>query len=319
MNEMDFKIFLEKVEITLKKNNLFIDHIERIDSGKNSYAWKIKSRNKYFFLKLYKSNKNDNRDRIGAEYRFINLLKNLGKKNIPEVILLDQEEKWSLFKWINGKKIKKPIQKDWDSLLEFITSIQNLKQHKDANKIGLASEACFSLNEHYKLIKGRLNQLIKKTYGAEKIWLENEVYNSIKKYKSKFKTYFTEGYFTSHEIRILSPSDVGFHNILKVDNKFYYFDFEYSGWDDPYKLICDLIIQPENILPKDESICIFNKLRDTLDLGNNYDLLKIYINLYRAKWISIILNNLNHEKGLDKKFIRKSFNYYIKIGEIWQL
>ena len=319
MNKMDFKLFLDKVEINLKKNNIFIDHIERIVSGKNSYAWKIKSKNKFFFLKLYKSTKDDIRDRIGAEYRFINLLKNLGRVNIPEIILINQEEKWSLFKWVNGKKIKKPIQTDWDCLLEFITNIQNLKTHKDANKIGLASEACFSLDEHHKLIQYRLNRLIKNTFGEEKIWIENVVYNSIKKYKKKYMQYFTKNYFSSHDIRILSPSDVGFHNILKVDNKFFYFDFEYSGWDDPYKLICDLIIQPEHILPKEESIFIYNKLKNKFNLENNYNLLKIYINLYRAKWISIILKNLNYERDLDKKFIRKSLSYFIKVGEIWEL
>ena len=44
---------------------------------------------------------------------------------------------------------------------------------------------------------------------------------------------------------ILSPSDFGFHNIVKKKQKLYFFDFEYSGVDDPVKLICDYICQPD--------------------------------------------------------------------------
>ena len=39
--------------------------------------------------------------------------------------------------------------------------------------------------------------------------------------------------------RILSPSDFGLHNTISKKNKLYFFDFEYFGWDDPIKLICD--------------------------------------------------------------------------------
>ena len=49
--------------------------------------------------------------------------------------------------------------------------------------------------------------------------------NQIIKNKYKFSDY------------ILSPSDFGFHNIIIKDKKCYFIDFEYSGFDDPHKLI----------------------------------------------------------------------------------
>ena len=48
---------------------------------------------------------------------------------------------------------------------------------------------------------------------------------------------------------ILSPSDFGFHNILSHHNNLYYIDFEYAGWDDPYKLIADFILNPDYKIP----------------------------------------------------------------------
>ena len=45
--------------------------------------------------------------------------------------------------------------------------------------------------------------------------------------------------------RCLSPSDFGFHNaILANDGRLRFIDFEYAGWDDPSKLICDFFCQP---------------------------------------------------------------------------
>jgi hypothetical protein len=51
--------------------------------------------------------------------------------------------------------------------------------------------------------------------------------------------------------RCLSPSDFGFHNALRqADGMLRFFDFEYAGWDDPAKLICDVACQPEVPVPR---------------------------------------------------------------------
>src|SRR5260370_15342476 len=43
----------------------------------------------------------------------------------------------------------------------------------------------------------------------------------------------------------LSPSDFGFHNALRTgDGCTRFFDFEYAGWDDPARMVCDFFCQP---------------------------------------------------------------------------
>ena len=50
---------------------------------------------------------------------------------------------------------------------------------------------------------------------------------------------------------VLSPSDFGFHNaLLGPDGKLCFIDFEYAGWDDPAKLICDFFCQPQTPVPQ---------------------------------------------------------------------
>ena len=41
-----------------------------------------------------------------------------------------------------------------------------------------------------------------------------------------------------------------------------FYDFEYSGWDDPYKLFVDLVIQPEQTLNIKEAFFIIRSLAD---------------------------------------------------------
>ena len=49
---------------------------------------------------------------------------------------------------------------------------------------------------------------------------------------------------------IVSPSDFGFHNIIKIKKKLFFIDFEYGGLDDPIKLLCDFLCNPDYKITK---------------------------------------------------------------------
>ena len=230
------------------KNIIF----KKINHGINSSSWKVLSEKKKFFLKFYLDSNNDKRDRIGAELRFIELLEEGRFKNFPKIILINKKDNWTLFEWLEGTKVSRPTFQDYKSLIFFLKKPQNLKSFEKAKDIGYASEACFNLIDHKNLIIKRLENIIKFTSGEEKKWLKIEVLESINEIEKNFGKYFSlSSSKSSYKAKkILSPSDIGFHNILKIKNKFYFHDFEYAGWDDPYKLIVDILIQPENVLNK---------------------------------------------------------------------
>ncbi|MEM6797570.1 MAG: hypothetical protein AAF725_26620, partial [Acidobacteriota bacterium] len=51
--------------------------------------------------------------------------------------------------------------------------------------------------------------------------------------------------------RRLSPSDFGFHNALQdPEGRWSFVDFEYFGWDDPAKTLCDLLLHPRAGVPR---------------------------------------------------------------------
>ncbi len=302
------------------KNIIF----KKINYGINSSSWKVLSEKKKFFLKFYLNSNNDKRDRIGAELKFIELLEEGGFRNFPKVILTNKKDNWTLFEWLEGTKVSRPTLKDYEALIFFLKNIQNLKSFEKAKYIGYASEACFDLIDHKNLIIKRLENIIKFSSGEEKTWLKIEVLESIKKCEKTFEKYFslssTNSFYKG--VKILSPSDIGFHNILKIKDKYYFHDFEYAGWDDPYKLIVDILIQPENVLNKDISMKVFKSLESCFKINNNFEFLKVYLILYRAKWVSIISKKIIERdlNPLEKKsLIQKSFEYFNLVGEIWKI
>src|SRR5262249_22829926 len=92
--------------------------------------------------------------------------------------------------------------------------------------------------------------------------------------------------------RRVSPSDFGFHNaLLGPDGTMKFIDFEYAGWDDPAKTICDFFCQPERPVPMEfwglfhEAIA--RHIGDPDRLRRRVELL---LPVYRLKWCCIMLN-----------------------------
>ena len=153
-------------------------------------------------------------------------------KNVPKLICSDRNQNWSLLEWLNGKKIEKPNKNNWEKYSNFIISLQDLRNSQHIDKIKYASEACFELNEHYELICSRLNKVFKLT-NRENIFINinNWLQNVVLKRLNYLKNQIYNNEFSEMPIKkkIISPSDVGFHNILKYKNDLYFFDFEYAG------------------------------------------------------------------------------------------
>jgi len=87
----------------------------------------------------------------------------------------------------------------------------------------------------------------------------------------------------SNSNRILSPSDFGLHNTISEKKKLYFLDFEYFGWDDPIKLICDFFWHPGNNMSK--------KLKNRLPLIHLKDF--IMLNEHESYYAEIGNGNLD--------------------------
>ncbi len=123
-------------------------------------------------------------------------------------------------------------------------------------------------------------------------------------------TDLTDPQLLTQEERCLSPSDFGFHNsLLQADGTLRFFDFEYAGWDDPAKMICDFFCQPDLPVPESafESFCSCTT--------GNFSLpekitrrAKNLLPFYRIKWCCILLNEFLPHNALRRRFALTSIS-----------
>ena len=90
----------------------------------------------------------------------------------------------------------------------------------------------------------------------------------------------------------LSPSDFGFHNVIRrEDRSFCFFDFEHAGWDDPAKLAADFILQPEAPLAAQAAEHFTDALRNGGIFGPQLaSRVRRVLSIQKCKWTAIMLN-----------------------------
>ena len=104
--------------------------------------------------------------------------------------------------------------------------------------------------------------------------------------------------------RCLSPSDFGFHNaILANDGRLRFIDFEYAGWDDPSKLICDFFCQPAVPAPP-QAFERFARavVAEFPNPAIHLARARLLLPIYRVKWVCIMLNEFLPVGGSRRAF-----------------
>tara|TARA_B100000886_G_scaffold339847_1_gene306652 strand:+ start:1702 stop:2673 length:972 start_codon:yes stop_codon:yes gene_type:complete len=301
-------------------NSVFFKN--EINDGINSKIFLYANNREKFVVKLYK-----NIHRLKREKLFYKFLKINNLKFTPKLLSTDLKNKLIIFSFIKGKKVNKISNNDLDKLILFIRSL-NLAKLKN---LPLAIDGIKNRKNYLSLCQKKINDLKyinnRKFSNKALIKFLNQTllprFEIIKKNlrEKKFRKYLK---IIENKYLIVSPSDIGFHNILKYKNDLYFYDFEYAGLDDPIKLICDFISQPDQQLSKSQkNKFINNKLFHKHNIKDIKFLVKIFLPLHRIKWCCIMLNEFKIIKKNNiyltltkrlylKKQIDKTIKYYYK-------
>ena len=277
-----------------------------VSGGRNNRAYELSYGRKKALLKVYFSHPDDGRNRLRAEYYFLEFARKKGIHCVPKPYAADFGRNIGLYQYIEGRKPEKS-EIDWEKIktaLDFFSRLNRGKKESYAEKMPLASEACFSINEHLDCIGRRLERL--KNAKAESA-IDRLAFGFVDKRLAAAwdmaalharKTAEKHGIFMEKRIpdeeTCISPSDFGFHNaIIGRNGKVYFVDFEYAGLDDPAKLVCDFFCQPEMPVPLEYSR-EFTEMISSIAPGRSGDI-KNRINAlfpaYRVKWCCIMLND----------------------------
>ncbi len=277
---------------------------ERILAGRNSEVSLLSNTDGQWILKNYYRHSSDKRDRLGTEFGFLMFLENAGIHGVAHPLGMDHALHCALYSFLAGQRPGPITSAHITKAATFIGDINRFRNDAGAVVLPMAADACFSWQDHFDLIETRIDRLMRVEPVSA---LENEAHAFVKeqllplclRHKEELMLEIEPSQLAEplpFEARIISPSDFGFHNTLENEGLLSFVDFEYAGWDDPAKLICDFICQPE--LPVFESQG--RQFREELLLHLLHPetirhRVERLLPLHRLKWCCILLNEFRVE------------------------
>ncbi len=286
----------------------------KLNGGRNNQIYRVDlSDGRRIVVKRYASIDSLGRDRRKTEYDAITFMSRNGVRNVPVPLGTDPDLNIVLYNYISGNN-PRPDEIDQglvDSIYEFFYSLKALAGRPGAEIFGNASEAFFNgpaIVENLRTRLGRLDQLKVCGEAIESLhtFVSMELRPSARK-AIESALDLDRGLFECtlpRRLRMLSPSDVGFHNILRDrSSKPVFLDFEYFGWDDPAKMISDFLTQHDFELPPSQGerflALMLNAFKEDTRLRQR---LKIYFPIFRAKKAAIALNEFLHLEAARREF-----------------
>lgn len=273
---------------------------EPIAAGRNSRVTRLGNQDGQWILKEYGPRSlrgQDRHDRLGAEFAFLQYLDG-SVAEVARPLGLDYDLGCALHSWLPGAR---PTQITADHITQaarFIAAVNRDRMTAQARALSAAADACKTLHDHLALIRRRLTQL--SALDPRSILDEQALALVVDRYVPVWQTLdetLSRSMTTTERTpQILSPSDFGFHNTLLHQGRLSFVDFEYAGWDDPAKLICDFICQPELPVTAAQGSQFIEELAAALpqtgDLRRRVDAL---LPAHRLKWCCILLNEFRPE------------------------
>lgn len=289
---------------------------KKLNGGKNSKILKFTDKKNYYAIKVYKDLYRLNREKL-----FYLFLKKNTISSVPKVLYCNEKLKFIIFEYIIGKKVKIISKSDITKLLIFLNS---LNKKKNLN-LPLAVDGIKNRADHIKLCQKKIKDLkfIDHKF-LKNSKLKNFIYYDLIPTFEYFKNKICKKYLInlSKKELIVSPSDIGFHNVIKNEKKLIFIDFEYAGLDDPLKLICDFLAQPDQkINSAQKKQFIENELFSKNRFSNTNYLVNLFLPFHKLKWCCIMLNEIksvsqskkkigSQKKILFKNQIDKTINYF---------
>jgi thiamine kinase-like enzyme len=268
------------------------------------------------FLKEYFQHVDDIRDRLGTEFTFASFAWQHGLRCVARPYAMARAENVALYSFLAGRKLE-PGEITRDAVEQCLRFYRQLNAHKNfrlALALPAASEACFSLDDHWHCLARRIERL--QTISAQSEIDASALDFILKQLAPASSAYLSEAKALATALginacaqlstsdRCLSPSDFGFHNaLLSADGTLQFFDFEYAGWDDPAKTVCDFFCQLACPVPMqyyDEfADALAKSMSDPAKQRRRFDIL---LPMYQLKWCCIMLNDFLPSGGSRRRF-----------------
>lgn len=263
-----------------------------LPGGGNNRSFRVDWEGGTALLKHYFRHPGDPRDRLDAEFRFCAYAWDCGLRAVARPLDRDDAQGLGLYGFLPGRRVEAG-EVDAEALaqaLAFLRGLQAGRERATARALPPASEACFSEAEHVRMLEGRLARLERAEAPEVRGFLAAELRPAWEALRRELGPPSEAP--LPPEARVLSPSDFGFHNALRTeDGRYAFLDFEYAGWDDPAKLVCDFFGQVAVPAPSEAFPAFARAVAElTPDAEGTLARIDRLRPLYRLKWCCILLN-----------------------------
>jgi aminoglycoside phosphotransferase (APT) family kinase protein len=260
-------------------------------NGGNSRVYKAIIDGKPYALKQYPDIANDPRDRLNTERHALELMHWHGTHSVPQWFAANPP--YVLMSWVEGEVISNPKEQDIDEAAIFLGTLHHISKKTPAEDMTLASESCLSGQAIVDQLEARVASLMPytKENPALMAFLSKTFLPTFtKRFMAAKKLYPDFGKELPHEQRTLIAADFGFHNIMRTpEDRLFFIDFEYFGWDDPAKLMADFLLHPATCLSEAMRKSFHNH---TLSIYGDSVAPRFaaYYPLFGLRWTLILLN-----------------------------
>lgn len=287
---------------------------QQLKGGRNSRVFSVDCTDgEAVAAKAYFRSAQDRRDRMGCEFRALQLLQEEGLRNVARPLAADEERHVAVYEFIAGQQVASSeiSHGDIDQVLGFLRALKQIATRGAATHFAPASEACLSIDAIFENLDRRFRALEEAARGEPALaqFLAQE-FTPFRKNAEDWCRDFcrAQGIDPAREIsieeRTLSPSDFGFHNTLRrPDGQLAFLDFEYFGWDDPAKTIADFLLHPGMQVPPALKQQFFAGALEVFSSGPNMEArVRAVYPLFALKWCTILLNEFTLDHGPRRSF-----------------
>lgn len=279
--------------------------IRPLAGGANNRVFRVEVAGRAVLLKFYFEHPEDPRDRLGAEFAFSRFAWESGISCLPRPLASDPRNRLALYEFVDGRPLRADevtVEVVW-AALDFYHQVNRNRDHPEARGLPDASEAGFSIAEHLAGVDRRLERLrrIEQSSPTDReaaAFVEGELGKAWREVAGAVRAGAAElgtalGAPLPAEERCVSPSDFGFHNaILEAEGRLRFIDFEYAGWDDPAKMVCDFFCQPALPVPLDHYAWFVDSVaRGLPEPDRHRRRCALLLPVYQIKWCCIMLND----------------------------
>ena len=279
------------------------DTLEPLQGGINNQVFRCVAGGNRFVLKGYAAHRAGEHDRFKAEVEFLNFARMLAPEFVPQLLGSDAASRSLVLESLEGEGFQEgthPSGEDIDCAANFLRRLNADIELAKLHVNGSAADGFLRLTEHLQNIGQRISKMSVEHLPANLRVKADGLIKCVRRQLDHLQESAArliakgncEDMLDPNE-RCVSPSDFGFHNAIHTSHGIKFFDFEFSGWDDPVKAVADFDLQPRVPLSSRARALSEALPQWSKSLAERYDVL---FPILKLKWTCIILAVLNPDR-----------------------